>query len=307
MSISRRLAVGLAAAGAIAVTGAPAASAHSPSVKGVSAHAQQAQKAMKRVAVAVDRHNSRAARKHLLTARRQAAVAAREARALRSAADSPAEITTAAGAVGLATDTYNDLLAMISDLIDEAKGIVQEALATAIPATVNGQARLLEILNRMVALLPAEYQAQATAVIAQLTAAMAGPIGSLTGILGSAGLPVDVAGIVQTALQTATGAVQMALAQVEAFLPSLPATAQGPVRMALTMVTDIMEMVTGTLGSLLPGAGTATNSGPAQTAGLLDGLISGPLGMVQGLLGSLLGGSSSGLLGGLLPSFASRS
>jgi hypothetical protein len=303
MSISRRLAIGLAAAGAIAVTGAPAASAHSPSVKGVSAHAKKAHVAMKRVAVAVDRHNSRVARKHLLTARRQAAAAAREARALRATADTPGEITTAAGAIGLATDTYNDLMVMISDLIDEAKGIVQEALAKAIPATVNGQSKLLELLNGMVALLPEEYQAQATAFIAQLTVAMADPIGSLTGILGSAGLPVDVAGIVQTALQTATGAVQMALAQVEALLPSLPAIAQGPVRMALTMVSDIMDMVTGTLGSLLPGAGAATGSGAPQ----LGGLISGPLSAVQGLLGSLLGGSSSsGLLGGILPSFASR-
>jgi hypothetical protein len=307
MSISRRIAVGLAAAGAIAVTGAPAASAHSPSAKGVSAHAKKAHVAMKRVAVAVDRHNSRSARKHLAVARRQAAVAAREARALRAAADTPAEYTTAAGALGLATDTYTDLLTMISGLIDEVSGIVQSSLAKALPATVNGHTKLLDMLNGVVALLPEQYQDEAAAFIAQLTAATADPLGTLTGLLGAGGLPVDIASIVTTAVQTATEAVQMALSHIEALLPSLPAIAQGPIRMALTMVTDIMDMVTGTLGNFLPGAGAGTGSGAPQAGGLLGGLISGPMSMVQNLLGGVLGGNGGGLFGGLLPGFLGRS
>ena len=155
MSITRRLAIGLAAVGAIATAGAPAASAHgTPSAKGVSAHVKSAQKSMKRVTKAVNRHQSSAARRHLAAARRQAALASREARALRNAADTPAELSTAAGALGLATDSYTDLLTMISGVIDEVRGVVQDALAAAIAPSVNGQTKLLEILNGLVVHLP---------------------------------------------------------------------------------------------------------------------------------------------------------
>lgn len=295
MSITRRLAIGLAAAGALATAGAPVASAHdTPSVKGVSAHAKSAQKSMKRVTKAVNRHQSSAARRHLAAARRQAALASREARALHAAADTTGELTAAAGALGLATDTYTDLLTMISTVIDQVRGVVQDVLAAAILPSVNGQTRLLEILNGLVAHLPEAYQDEAAALVAQLTAATTDPLGALTGLLGEEGLPFDVASIVSTALQTATAAVQTALGGIEKIIPSLPAMAQQPLRMALTLVTDVIGTVTETLASFLSPA----SRGATQSGGLLGSLISGPLGMVQNLLGGFLG--REGLFGGLL-------
>ena len=60
---------------------------------------------------------------------------------------------------------------MISGVIDEVRGAVQDALAAAIAPSVNGQTKLLDILNGLVVHLPESYQDEAAALIAQLTAA----------------------------------------------------------------------------------------------------------------------------------------
>ena len=101
-------------------------------------------------------------------------------------------------------------------------------------------------------------------------------------------------GVISSALQTATAAVQTALGEIEKMIPSLPAMAQQPLQMALSIVTGVIDTVTNTLASFLsPASGDDTQSG-----GLLGSLISGPLGIVQNLLGGFLG--REGIFGGLL-------
>jgi len=291
MTTPRRFAVTLAAVGALASTAAPVASAHShASAAAVAAHAKRADHAMTALRRSVRAHHNRQARLHLRTARHELAVAARQARLLRAAADTPAQTVDAAGAVALATGEYTDLVALVSQLVDQVQGSIQQALASALPGSVNASGQLLDILNQLLPLVPDAVRPQLAAAIAQLTADGTTALSPMQNALAGGTLPVDIAQIVSTAMQAVTSALDTAMNQIAAIVPTLPAMAQGPVQSALSLVQGVLNMVTGQIGSFLPGGSSSPGSGTGDLAG-------GILGQMSGLISQLLGGILPG--GGL--------
>jgi hypothetical protein len=294
MTTPRRLAVTLAAAGALASAAAPAASAHShASSASVAVHSKRADRAIASLKRAVRTHHSRQARLRLAKARHEVAVAARLARSLSAAADTPAETVDAAGAVALATGQYTDLIAAVSELVDQVHGAVQQALAAALPPSVNATGQLLDLLNQLLAVVPENVKPHLAAAIAQLTADGTSVLSPMQTALTGGDLPVDIAQIVTTAIQSVTTALDTAMGQIAAIVPTLPAIAQGPVQAALNLVQGVLNMVMGQVGSFLPGgsSGPSGSSGPGSGAGDIAGGIFGQVnGLISQLLGGLLGG-----------------
>jgi hypothetical protein len=276
--------VSLAAVAALAVA-APAASAHkAPSAAGVAAHAKKADRYMASFKRHVAKKHPRTALKRLRVARTETSLAAREARSLRHAAVSPTQLTNAAGALALSTDQYAQLMAMITGLIDEVRGIVRDALAEIVPAVINAHNQLLGMLTQMLPMIPAPAQGSAATAITQVATTGTAALAPMQEALAGGVLLVAVAAILNTAFQAVSGALTMALDSVEAIIPALPAVAAGPVSQVLTLVTGILTSVIGRIGAVGTGATV-----PTGLAGGITGIVNGVMGSMNNLLGSLFG------------------
>jgi phage-related protein len=147
------------------------------------------------------------------------------------------------------------------------------------------------MLNQMLGQIPQASQPQLATAITNVAASGASALPPLQQALTSHALPVDIAGIVASAFNTATTALQAALGTVNSVLPTMPAVAQGPIQQVLSMVTSILNTVIGQIGSFVPGAG-GSSSGSSASGGLaggITGIVGGVLSQVQSLLGNLFG------------------
>ncbi|WP_354700147.1 hypothetical protein DSM112329_00410 [Paraconexibacter sp. AEG42_29] len=307
----------------------------------VSQHIAKAQSAAKKVTRATKKGDVAAARKALKTSRHEAVVASRGARQLAAGAgDSTAAAKTAVWSITAAAGALGESLTRFSNLVpttgDEK---LQKLLAGSLPGTAAGHAQLVEELTALVNELSGGAQALAAQALAALQAAAPVQVQQIAAIAGIDDLPAQVGTLIQTALSTATAALQTGLTELTKLLPVLPAqteaqisTALGSITstihelipmltqitgVAITAATNSVKQATGICQSLLsgllggflgdntPAAGTETGStgaGNASSGGLLSGLIKIPLSLPSGILGglsSLLGGGG-GLFGGLL-------
>jgi hypothetical protein len=292
MLFPSRVAVTLAAAGAIAATAVPtAASARQPTGASVVLHAKRADRALAAFKREVARHHKVRAARFIRAARHETAVAGRQARIVRAAAVQPTQLPEAAGAVTVAGDQYGQLATMISQCIAQVHGMLQQILAQILPSAINMQNQLLAMLNQMLGQIPQASQPQLATAITNVAASGASALPPLQQALTSHALPVDIAGIVASAFNTATTALQAALGTVNSVLPTMPAVAQGPIQQVLSMVTSILNTVIGQIGSFVPGAG-GSSSGSSTSGGLaggITGIVGGVLSQVQSLLGNLFG------------------
>jgi hypothetical protein len=267
----------------------------------VKAHVHKAKKALKKFKVAVVRDNDRVALAQLNSARRQTAAASKIARRMAARAGEGGPSLVAAQSLTLAGNNYDALLEQITALVDEINGRVQLVIAQSIPSV--GKQKIIGVLTALLDKVPASARAPLASVITALSIGDATEVTNLDAALGSGTLPSNISGLLSQSLGMASQAIQMAFTTVKSILPLLPSALQGP-------LGTILDMVSSTLGTIVPGVLATVTGLVDQLLGSLPFVGAGAQGGLGNLLGGILGGGSSpgagipdlsGLLAGLFP------
>lgn len=301
MTRPKRLMTAVLAVAAVTVPAAAADAAQPVKPTTVGAHVKKAQGAQARVATLVRRNDVRGAKRVLKAARREAVVAARQARALavtaptsdQAAQDAVWSLTTAAG-------NYASAIEQFSALLPQVSGSLQTMLANAIPGSVAGREQLVQALNDLITKLSGTAQSLAAQAVAALQADSPEQVQALAETVAT-DLPATIESIITSALSAATQAMQTGLQTLTAIVPSLPEEAQGPITSALGSLSSLAE-------SVLPQVSQITSA--------VSGIVSQVLSFVRGLMPQLPGTSAtttesapqtgiSGLLSGLTGLFPS--
>jgi hypothetical protein len=325
MSYSRRIVAAMATLAVLVAAPATASAAQSsskvPSSANVQVHVDKATKAVKRMKRYARLGDNRSVAKHLKIARTQSAAASKMARSMATTADPGTQSIAAARALTLAGTQYDALAETITAIVDQITGQVQALVANAIGPSLAGKQKIVEVLTQLLDQVPAEAKPMIASIIAALSVGDANEIVNMNDALNSGALPVNIAGIVSSAMSMATGIMDQAFGIVQSILPMLPAVVQGPIAQVLKMVTSVvgtivpsvLQTVTGLIDTILGslpfvGGTSASAGGLFGLGGLLDGILGGGSqslpgnigSMLDGLLGSLFGGGSNG--GGTAPS-----
>jgi hypothetical protein len=322
----------LIASAALLTVGLPtAANAASPAAAQaqVGKHLEKSQAAAKKVTRLTRKGDEAGALKALKVSRHEAVAASRGARKLAAgASDNLTSAKTAVWSITAAAGTFGDALDRFSSLIPTTDDpALQQSLAGALPGTAAGHAQLVQELTALVNELSGAAQAIAAQALAAIQAAAPEQVQQIATVAGLDDLPAQISTIIQTALSTATAALQTGLSSLTALLPELPAQTESQISTALGSITStihellpLLQQITsvvttaattgvqqamGIVQSLLGGllgdfggttpAATPDAPAPSHSGGLLGGLLKLPLSLPKGILGGL-----SGLLGGLL-------
>lgn len=224
---------------AVAALAAPSmASAHSdPSVNSVKAHVRSADQALTMVAERVKANDDAAAAIAMVRNLRQTQAATREARRLQGRAKK-------AKALRLVADQRNDNVLVLSALVDEVSDNAQAAMATALNNNLRGRATAIARLTSLATTLPAQAQAGIARAIAAISGNPTGVV-NIAGALNSGDITPAAEPQLEQALTLAGGAMFTGVNQLKQIVGMLPAPAQGPVNMAITRVTGILQSIFG--------------------------------------------------------------
>lgn len=224
---------------AVAALAAPSmASAHSePSVNSVKAHVRSADQALTMVAERVKANDDAAAAIAMVRNLRQTQAATREARRLQGRAKK-------AKALRLVADQRNDNVLVLSALVDEVSDNAQAAMATALNNNLRGRATAIARLTSLATTLPAQAQAGIARAIAAISGNPTGVV-NIAGALNSGDITPAAEPQLEQALTLASGAMFTGVNQLKQIVSMLPAPAQGPVNMAITRVTGILQSIFG--------------------------------------------------------------
>ena len=233
---------------AVAVLTAPSmASAHSdPSVSSVRAHVRNADQALAMVAERVKDNDNAAAAIAMVRNLRQTQAATRESRRVQSRSKK-------AKALRLVADQRNENVLVLSALVDEVSDSAQAGMATALNYNLRGRATAIARLTSLAPTLPAAAQAGIATAIAAISGNPV-PVANIAGALNSGDITPAAQPQLEQALTLASGAMFTGLAQLQQIVGMLPAPAQGPVNMAITRVTGILQSIFGNGG---PAGGTS--------------------------------------------------
>lgn len=237
---------------ALALPGAAAAHGRS-SAQTVQSHIRGADRALAAVAELVRDREEAAVAVAFARNRAQTLAAQREARRV-------AGRDAGAGATALRdVARLNDRQAGVYvDLVDDAVGPTQVALAKAAAASVKGRDTAVAQLTALAEQLPAE----AAAGIARAIAALMGDGDREIQALGAAAtaVPAEAQAWLQLATERAQAGLATARAKLGELLPTLPPQAQPHVAAAMETIAGVAEMVSGILDGLF-GGGTSDSGG----------------------------------------------
>lgn len=240
---------------AVAVLAAPSmASAHSDrSVSSVKAHVRNADQALTRVAEHVKADDNAAAAIAMVRNLRQTQAATREARRLQGRAKK-------AKALRLVADQRNDNVLVLSALVDEVSDTAQAAMATALNNNLRGRETAIARLTSLATTLPVQAQAGIARAIAAISGNPTGVV-NIAGALNSGEITPAAEPPLEQALTLASDAMFTGVNQLKQIVGMLPTPAQGPVNLAITRVTGILQSIFGN--------GTSTGG---TTGGMLSNL-----------------------------------
>jgi hypothetical protein len=231
---------------AVAPASSLAASPHSARV-----HFQSADAALAQVAQYVVSDPSRAA-DALVRDRRATAALRRDARALRHSAHTTAQRVQAAKAYRLLAAQQNANVETLSAIVKWA-GDFRLQTAQAITGAIDGRQVALDILNALAPYLPDQAQEAIAQAIATYSTDSQQAVSSLSTALTSGDLPGSVAGIVTTAIDQLTAALNDAVDQLKTIVPLLPADAQALAQSVFALVsaniTAVSSIIKDVLGS----------------------------------------------------------
>lgn len=291
----------------------------------VASHLKKASTATAKLSAHIEAGRDGAALKVLKVVRRETTTAARDARrlALRVTGDASAEraiwaLTAAGAAQSQAAGAYVDLLV-------DTDGRLQLSLAGALPSSVASRDAVVQSLTTLLdKLKDPELQALASQALAALAAQTPSTLDELADIPVDQ-MPVRVANIVKTVMDTTTQAIDLLTQRMSALIPTLPTAAQAPMTQALASVGQILKTVTDGVAqmstsiagsiqqiitALKPAAAAAPNAGgeidaDVETAAQLDGSVDVSMPSLGSLIPNLtgvvpgFGGFINNLLGNL--------
>ncbi len=290
MKLSTRLAAGALVASLAAV---PAAAQAKPaSVGKVRTEVRAADQSLDRVVSLVRQDRDGAAAKQLRTYRRQLRRAELQTSKLRRSTRSAAGAKRYGSAARMVGSVANECADSLAQIVPDAAGNPQEAIAKAVAACIATRERVVETLTAVLDQVPAEARPYLAKVIAMLSSNGQNEVAAITGALGTPGLPTNVASILTQALELATAAIDDAMTRLQGIVDVVPPEARPIVQGALTMVSEqlqsVMTMVKNLLTGLLGGGATSPSTGTG-TGGLggLFGTGGGLPGMnlLQGIFG----------------------
>jgi hypothetical protein len=263
------------------------ASAHSASLASVKHDVHAAGSALTALNHAGSRHPA-AARRALSANKASMAAAAREVRGLASRK----KVSATASGLGLVARQYDSNVRSYTALIPVTSGSLQSALAGSLGPALDSQTFSDWLLGELTTVLPSGGTTSATGTISDLLGNLPSLIQSLTGVVGNGDVSSQIQAIVAQALTTATGLLDASLAQVQALLPSLPASDQATVQTVLTQIQSIVGTIQSTLTTAVQ---TITSSmGGTSLGSTLTGQLQQILGIFENLLGGLTGSGSTG-------------
>jgi hypothetical protein len=238
----------LAAAAAMTLAAVPAtslaASSHS-----ARAHYRTADAALTEVAQYVISDPSRAAAA-LVRDHRATAALARDARALRSAAHSTSQRVRAAKAYRLLAAQQNANVETLSALVKYAEDF-RTKMAQYLTGAIDGRQLALNALEALAPYLPDSVQEAIAEAIANYSTDSQQAVSSLTDALAGGDLPTAIQGIVTTAIDELTAALNDAVDHLKAIVPLLPADAQSLAVDIFALVNHNIEAVSQTIKDVL--------------------------------------------------------
>jgi hypothetical protein len=278
----------LATAAICAALAVPAgASAHTASIASVKHDVHAAGSALTALKHAGS-HSQAAARRALNANKASMIAAGREVRSLAA----HKKLTATATGLGLVAKQYDSNVRAYTSLIPVTSGSLQTALAGSLQPALDGRTFADWMLGELTTVLPSGGTTSATGTISDLLGNLPSLIQSLTGVVGSGDVSSEIQGIVAQALTTATGLLDAGLAQVQALLPSLPASDQATVQTVLDQIQSIVGTIQSTLTTAVQ---TITSSmGGTSLGSTLSSQLQQILGIFQNLLGGLTGTGSAG-------------
>jgi hypothetical protein len=171
----------------------------------------------------------------------------------------------------------NRCVDMVSFLVDELDGAAQLDSAELVEACLKLREKVLGALTQLMDVAPEELKPYLAELIAKLSTDGEDDVQGITNTLQDPTLPVDVATVLQHALELATGAIDLATERLQGIVELVPEEYRPLVEEAIGMVTEQLQMVQDLLTQLfqdllgqlpgVPGAG-----GPLGLP-LLDGLF----------------------------------
>lgn len=138
-------------------------------VSSVKAHTVRADAALERAVSLYDRHAAARADRSFALSRRELGAAAREAAALRRAADTPAEELQAARAVGTVAAEQDENVEKLAEALDGAKGRSERKVAAAALSDVRGRDKAVAVLTAVLDEVPEQAQSGIARSIASLS------------------------------------------------------------------------------------------------------------------------------------------
>jgi hypothetical protein len=273
----RAVGTALATATVFAVAAGPAAASGGPSLAKAVGDVHAASGALNQVSK-LAASSPAAASKALALGNADLAAAAHQARWLHSRHNLGAAATAFEG-VAL---QYDRQVRTYTSMVASSKGALQASVAQALAPAIAGRTQALGFLGELVPSLPVSAATTATSTITGVIGNAPGEITGLTGLISIGDLPTQIEQLIAQAITTAGGVLTAGITQLEALVPSLPASIQPIVTKVLTTLQGLLGQLTGTL------TGTTSTIG-----GLFGGLIGTELGQIttilQGILGDLPG------------------
>jgi hypothetical protein len=206
------------------------------------AHYRTADAALTEVAQYVVSDPSRAAAA-LVRDRRATAALARDARALRRAAHSTSARVRAAKAYRLLAAQQNANVETLSALVKYADDF-RVQMARYLTGAIDGRQTALDVLEALAPYLPDQAQEAIAEAIANYSTDSRQAVSSLSDALAGGDLSTTVQGIVTTALDQLTAALNDAVDHLKAIVPLLPDAAQQLAVDVFALVNHNIEAVT---------------------------------------------------------------
>lgn len=251
-----------------------AAGAHQePSVDTVRQHIRSADEALEHVSQLVADNDDAAAAIELARNHSQTRKAARDAAALRDAADTRADREDAAEATRKVARQYNANVELFAPIVDEVGADLALDVALELKSGLRGRELALDALTDLLPRLPVDAQEAISKVIANLSSDGKDEVADITEALDFGDLPVDVDEVLGDALDRALAGIDMGLERLNEVVDMLPPAARPYVEDAIDLVTEQLDRVKALLEDLLGGG--LDGFLPDGVSDLLDGLFGG--------------------------------
>jgi hypothetical protein len=269
----RAVGTALATATVFAIAAGPAAASSGPSLAKAVRDVHTASSALHQASTLAS-SNPAAAGVALTRGNTALAAAAHQARWLHARHNVAASATAFEGVAV----QYDHAVKAYTSMLPSATGALQGLLAQGLVPAISGRTQALGFLSGLLPSLPVSAASTATSTITGVIGNAPGEITSLTGLVSIGSLPTQIQQLIAQAITTAGGVLSAGITQLEALVPSLPASIQPIVQSLLTTLSNALGQITSTL------------TGASGTiGGMLGGLIGTELGQITSILKGILG------------------